>query len=230
MIGELHEAARQLGDDAAVRVVVLTGEGRSFSAGADLNWMKAQFAATRADRIAEAMKLAGMLKALNELPKPLIGRINGQAFGGGLGLICGLRRRHRQRRRAFRLHRGQARADPGDDLALRPGPHGRGAGAPGLHVGPPVRCRRGRRSGASGASGSGGRAWMPRSWRKSRLISPVHPPRWPRPRRLARSLGPVIDDATLDATAPRLADTWETSDAREGVSAFFDKRAASFAG
>jgi methylglutaconyl-CoA hydratase len=87
MIGELHAAARQLGGDPAVRVVVLTGEGRSFSAGADLNWMKAQFAATREDRIAEAMKLAGMLRALNELPKPLIGRINGQAFGGGLGLI-----------------------------------------------------------------------------------------------------------------------------------------------
>ena len=87
MIGELARAAVALGEDVSVRAVVLTGEGKSFSAGADLNWMKAQFDASRAERIAEATALARMLKALNEMPKPLIGRINGQAFGGGLGLI-----------------------------------------------------------------------------------------------------------------------------------------------
>ncbi|WP_062203675.1 enoyl-CoA hydratase-related protein [Aureimonas sp. AU12] len=88
MIAELTDAARRLGEDRSVVAVVLTGEGASFSAGADLSWMRSQFDATRETRIEAAMTLARMLKALNELPKPLIGRINGQAFGGGLGLIA----------------------------------------------------------------------------------------------------------------------------------------------
>ena len=87
MIGELTDAARSLGSDTAVRLVVLTGEGKSFCAGGDLGWMKSQFEADRETRIAEAMKLATMLRDLNELPKPLIGRINGQAFGGGIGMM-----------------------------------------------------------------------------------------------------------------------------------------------
>ncbi len=87
MIAELQAAADALAGDDAVRVVVLTGAGKSFCAGGDLGWMRAQFDATREQRIAEARKLARMLGALNELPKPLIGRINGQAYGGGMGML-----------------------------------------------------------------------------------------------------------------------------------------------
>ncbi len=87
MIVELREAAAELAADDAVRVVVLTGAGKSFCAGGDLGWMQAQMAADAATRGDEAGKLAGMLGALNRLPKPLIGRVQGQAFGGGMGLI-----------------------------------------------------------------------------------------------------------------------------------------------
>ncbi len=87
MIAELTAAASELAADAAIRAVILTGAGKSFCAGGDLAWMRAQTTATRAGRIAEATKLAGMLKALNELPKPLIGRVQGQAFGGGMGMM-----------------------------------------------------------------------------------------------------------------------------------------------
>lgn len=87
MIAELTEAAGRLGRDPAVRVVVLTGAGRSFCAGGDLGWMRAQMDADGATRASEARALAGMLGALDALPKPLIGRVQGQAFGGGVGLM-----------------------------------------------------------------------------------------------------------------------------------------------
>ncbi len=90
MIGELHQAADRLSADDTVRAVVLQGAQGSFCAGGDLNWMKAQINADGATRAREAGKLAAMLGALNTLPKPLIARIEGAAFGGGVGLasVC----------------------------------------------------------------------------------------------------------------------------------------------
>ncbi len=87
MLGDLQDAARALASDDAVRVVVLTGAGASFCAGGDLGWMRAQMEADAEGRAAEARKLAGALGMLNALPKPLIGRVQGQAFGGGIGLM-----------------------------------------------------------------------------------------------------------------------------------------------
>ncbi|AHM02657.1 Methylglutaconyl-CoA hydratase [Roseibacterium elongatum DSM 19469] len=87
MIADLTEAAVRLGRDPAVRVVVLTGEGRSFCAGGDLGWMKDQMQADAETRAREARSLAEMLGALDRMPKPLIGRVQGQSFGGGVGLM-----------------------------------------------------------------------------------------------------------------------------------------------
>ena len=87
MIADLTRAAEHLGRDASVRVVVLTGAGSSFCAGGDLGWMQDQMRADATTRATEARKLAEMLGALNALPKPLIGRVQGQAFGGGIGMM-----------------------------------------------------------------------------------------------------------------------------------------------
>ncbi|MBF9032202.1 crotonase/enoyl-CoA hydratase family protein [Rhodobacterales bacterium HKCCE3408] len=87
MIAELAAAAERLGADPAVRVVVLRADGRTFCAGGDLGWMQDQMAADRATRMAEATKLAAMLGVLDRLPKPLIGAVSGNAFGGGVGMI-----------------------------------------------------------------------------------------------------------------------------------------------
>jgi methylglutaconyl-CoA hydratase len=88
LIAALTRALGELADDSEVRVVVLTGAGRSFSAGADLNWMKR--AAGYDDELnrADARALEAMLNTLDELPKPTIAMVNGPAIGGGVGLVA----------------------------------------------------------------------------------------------------------------------------------------------
>ena len=86
LIADLRAACRALDADTSVRVVVLAGRGKSFSAGADLNWMKAAGEAGEAENFADAMKLAGMLRTLAEMSKPTIARVHGAALGGGMGL------------------------------------------------------------------------------------------------------------------------------------------------
>jgi methylglutaconyl-CoA hydratase len=88
LIADLTAALRRLADDAAVRVVVLTGSGESFSAGGDLNWMRRMAGYSDAENLADAMALAELLRTLNELAKPTVARVNGAAFAGGLGLVC----------------------------------------------------------------------------------------------------------------------------------------------
>ncbi len=87
LMRELAAAARELAEDESVRVTVLTGAGEVFSAGGDLKGMTQQAGNTREGRIADATEFATTLLELDRLPKLLIGRINGSAFGGGLGLI-----------------------------------------------------------------------------------------------------------------------------------------------
>lgn len=86
LIADLTTACIELDADEAVRAVVLAGRGKSFSAGADLNWMKAAGEASEAENFADAMRLAGMLRTLAEMNKPTIARVHGAALGGGMGL------------------------------------------------------------------------------------------------------------------------------------------------
>ncbi len=92
MIEELTTTAAVLGEDPKVRVVILRAEGDSFCAGGDLDWMKAQIAGDSEQRRAGATALAMMLRALDRMPKPLIGRVQGAAYGGGVGMmsVCDL--------------------------------------------------------------------------------------------------------------------------------------------
>lgn len=88
MIAELTDAAHSLEVDSKVRVVVLSAQGRTFRAGGDLGWMRDQANKDRAGKMAGASALATMLGVWDALAKPVIGRVHGAAYGGGIGLIA----------------------------------------------------------------------------------------------------------------------------------------------
>lgn len=228
MIAELTEAAEKLATDPDIRVVILTGAGASFCAGGDLGWMREQFEADRAQRMAEARKLAMMLKALNELPKPLVGRVQGQAFGGGIGMMSVCDTVVAVDSAKFGLTEVR--------LGLIP-----------ATISPYVLARMGegkarrvfmsaRLFGASEARDLDLAASVvtieeldAAIEREVRPYLAAAPGAVAASKALARSLGPTITYDIIEDTIRRLADTWETLEAHEGISAFFEKRKPNWA-
>jgi methylglutaconyl-CoA hydratase len=88
LIGELTAAFRELGTDERVRAIVLTGAGPSFSAGADIASMRASLDLTSEENRADAGRLADLFEAIDACPRPTIARVNGAAYGGGVGLVA----------------------------------------------------------------------------------------------------------------------------------------------
>ena len=88
LIAELSAALAALAADSAIRVLLLAGRGKSFSAGADLAWMKRMAGYTAAENEADAQKMAEMLHRLDSLPKPTVALVQGAAMGGGVGLVA----------------------------------------------------------------------------------------------------------------------------------------------
>ncbi len=223
MIAELIQAASDLGQDASVRVVVLTGEGKSFCAGGDLGWMQDQMAADPETRFAEARKLAEMLQALNTLPKPLIGALQGNAFGGGVGLaaVCDVALG------VETLKMGLTETK----LGLIP-----------ATIGPYVIARMGearaRRVFMSARLFDAAEAVtlgllakvVPADELADAVEAEVRPYLACAPgavasaKALVRDLGPKIDEQVIDHTINALVARWETDEALEGIGAFFDKR------
>lgn len=223
MIAELTQAAADIAADAAIRVVVLAAEGASFCAGGDLAWMRAQMGASAEERRAEATKLALMLQALNTLPQPLVGRVQGNAFGGGIGMMC-----------VCDVAVGAAGARFGlteARLGLIP-----------ATISPYVIARMGegraRRVFMSarifGAVEARDLGLLARVVAAEALDAAVAeevapylacaPGAVAASKQLARMLGPRIDEAVIAATIDRLVAAWEGEEAPEGVAAFFEKR------
>ena len=223
MIAELTQAAAELGADASVRVVVLAARGASFCAGGDLGWMQQQMAADAQTRGTEAAKLAWMLQALNTLPKPLIGRVHGNAFGGGVGMasVCDIAIGAEGVLMGLTETRlGLIPATIGPYVCARMGE----AGARRVFMS-------GRRFGAGEAVALG---LLARAVPSADLDAAVEaevapyldcaPQAVARAKALLRHLGPVIDEATIAHTIRELTACWEGDEAPEGIGAFFGKR------
>lgn len=223
LIDNLQAAAHSLGTNPNVRVVVLTGAGASFCAGGDLAWMRDQMQADGDTRAAEARRLAHMLGALNTLPKPLIGRVQGQAFGGGIGLlsVCDVAVGVNTARFALTETRlGLIPATIGPYVVARMGE----AAARRVFMS-------GRRFGAEEAVALG---LLARSVPEAELDSATEaeivpylacaPGAVAKAKAQLRSLGPRIDDAVIEQSIDRLVAAWESEEAEEGIAAFFDRR------
>lgn len=227
MISELTRAAADLGASSDVRVVVLTGAGKSFCAGGDLAWMQEQMRADPETRGREAAKLAHMLQALNTMPKPLIGALQGNAFGGGVGMaaVCDV-------------------AIGVDHLKM--GLTETRLGIIPATIGPYVLARvgegRARRVFMSSRLFDAAEAQnlgllanvVPANALAAAIEAEVTPYLSCAPgavaaaKALARSLGPRIDAQTIDMTIEALKTQWETAEAAEGIDAFFAKRKAAW--
>ena len=227
MLAELTQAAADLGADGAVRVVVLTGAGKSFCAGGDLEWMREQMQADADTRAKEAAKLAFMLQALNTMSKPMIGALQGNAFGGGVGMasVCDVAIGVDTLKMGLTETRlGIIPATIGPYVVSRMGEG---------------RARRvfmsGRLFGAAEAVELGllARA-VPADEMAAAVEAEVVPYLSCAPgavaaaKALARRLGPRIDEGTIAITIDALKSRWETEEAAEGIGAFFEKRKASW--
>jgi methylglutaconyl-CoA hydratase len=223
MIDELSDCFGALSGETGTRVVVLSGAGGTFCAGGDLAWMNAQVSADRAGRMVEARKLADMLRLLNELPLPVIAKVDGDAYGGGVGLLCAcdvVVASETARLGLTETRLGLIPATIGPYAIARMGEG---------------RARRifmsGRIFGADEAVSLG---LVSRHVAAAELDAAVDREVAPylatsrmavaAAKALARSLGPRIDDAVIADTVRRLADTWETEDAKAGIDAFLSRR------
>ena len=222
MIAELADFAQTAGRDPNTRAIVLRGAGSVFCAGGDLTWMKAQINADRDTRRAEARKLAMALKALNEMPTPLIGKLHGGAFGGGVGLACICDVVVAEAETKFGLTETK--------LGLTP-----------ATISPYVVARMGE--GMARRIFMSSRIFDAAEARTLGIIAHVvdadgldaaveaevlpylsaAPEAVGRAKALVRLLGPRIDEATINATIENLVEVWEGGEAKAGIEAFLTK-------
>lgn len=227
MLAELTDAAAALGADASVRVVILAASGRTFCAGGDLGWMQEQMGMDAATRAAEAGKLATMLGALNSLPKPLIGRLHGNAFGGGVGMaaVCDVAVGVDSLKMALTETKlGIIPATIGPYVIARMGEG---------------RARRvfmsGRVFGADEAVELG---LLARAVPEAELDAAVErevlpylacaPGAVAAAKKLAQDLGGAATEEAVAMSIAALAERWETEEAAKGIGAFFEKRKAAW--
>lgn len=223
MIEELTRAAEKIQTNPAVRIAVLTGAGSSFCAGGDLDWMKAQISASRAQRIAEARKLALMLKAFRHLPKPLIGRVNGQAYGGGIGLISVCDAAIATTSARFGLTETRLGLIP---ATISPYVIARIGASHALRYFTSARLFDAAEAKSCGLLHGVTEAELLNEAIEAEIkpYFATSPAAVAASKALVHAVSDRLNDAMIEMTLSRLADIWETPDAKEGIDAFLGKR------
>ena len=227
LVQELRHALGVIAASRTLRAVVLTGEGKAFCAGGDLNWMQSVLKQSRAERVAESKVLAELFYEFDTLPKVVVGRINGPATGGGFGMTCICDVGVASTAARFSLTEAK--------LGLLP-----------ANIGPYVARRlglaRARRYGLTAQFIDAAQA--ERIGLVDRVVAPEELDRAVDEELaliLAIPAGSIASTKRLfnevvgrpprecmDGTAAALADAWETEDAGEGIAAFLAKRPAAW--
>lgn len=223
LIDALTAAAAEIAARADIRVVVLTGAGVSFCAGGDLAWMQEQMRGDDDTRRRAATSLARMLGALNALPQPVIGKVNGNALGGGVGMACVCDIAIAADHAKFGLTEvklGLIPATIGPYVLARMGEaKARQVFMSGRVFGAEEAVRLGiiaRAVAADGLDAAIGAEIAPYLAAAPGAVAAA--------KRFARALGPVIDDSTVARSIDALIAQWRSDEANEGISAFFDRR------
>jgi methylglutaconyl-CoA hydratase len=224
LIAELTAELERLGADAAVRVLVITGAGRSFSAGADLNWMRRTATYGEAENLADARALAKLMQTLNELPKPTVARVNGAALGGGTGLVACCDIVVASEQATFgttEVRLGLIPSVIGPYVLAAIGPrHARRLMLTGERISAAEALRLGLVHEMVAPEQLDGAV--------ERIVGELQkggPDAIAAAKQLVRDLsGRPVDAALIDRTAQRIAGLRATSEAREGVGAFLEKR------
>lgn len=223
MIDELTAFAGSITANGDIRLVVLSGAGKTFCAGGDLDWMRAQIEADRETRFREARKLAMMLNALNTIPVPLIGKIHGGAFGGGAGLACICDAVIADENSLFGLTETRLGLIPATISPYVIARIGEGRARRFFMSAKVFSAREAQRIGMVSEVVSADELDQTIEAEVSAFLSAA-PKAMAEAKALARSLGMTIDDATIDESICRLVNIWEGAEVSEGVAAFFEKR------
>ena len=223
MIKELSESFDELKEDPNTKVLIISAKGKSFCAGGDLDWMKEQIFSDRKTRIEEARKLADLLHKMYQFPKPLIAQVEGNAFGGGIGIIsvCDVAISIEN----IKLALTEAK------LGLIP-----------ATISPYVISKVGSSNGIDLFTSA--RTFYPPEAKNIGLIKSFcneesidniineeadsilinGPSAVTASKNLVRNLSSKIDENTVKFTVEALADVWENPESIEGINAFFEKR------
>jgi len=225
MIAELREAVAAVSNDEAVRVVIMSAEGRSFCAGGDLNWMREQMNKSREDKITESKSLARLLLELDTMPKLLVGRIQGNAFGGGVGMmaVCDVIVAERQAKFALTETRlGLIPATIGPYVVRR---LGEGYARSLFMNGRVIDAEAGVRVGLVTLTVDAAELDQAID-EEVDLALQCAPGAISDAKSLCQKLARSEVDGPIGWTADRLADRWETKEAASGLASFFERKSA----
>ncbi len=223
MIAELTDFCQTI-DQRKARVVVLRGAGDVFCAGGDLAWMQAQIEADRATRMKEARKLALMLQALNTLPLPLIGVIQGGAFGGGVGMAAVCDTVIALETARFGLTETRLGLIPATISPYVLARMGEGMARRVFMSARLFAAQEAQRLGLVAEVAADAEAAETALAKQVEPYFSTAPGAVAAAKALARRLGPKIDESVIDDSIKALADVWETDEATQGIAAFFAKQ------
>src|SRR6266566_2331105 len=224
VIGLLTDAFMGLGVDGATRIVVLTGSGSAFCAGADLGWMRRMAGASEAENVASAKTISAMLRSLNELPKPTIARVNGAVYAAGTGLVAACDIAVAVETAVFSISEVRIGLTPSTISPYVVAAIGAKAARRYFLTGEPFSaadaCRLGLVHQVVAESGLDG---VVESLVAALLAG--GPPSQSRAKRLIADVaGRAVDDSLEMLTARSIADARASPEGREGIQAFLDKR------